>query len=89
MQAFPRVIWRLTSPARQDLACDVVRKDGVFELRVLRGGIVLMTYPAADLSTLHRVAAEWHAGLCARGYAPDASVLPTESAFLHQPRLGD
>jgi hypothetical protein len=70
MQSVPRAVWRLVSPASEVLVCDVVRDGEQFELRVTRGTTALLTYPAADLSALHRVAAEWRAGLCARGYAP-------------------
>lgn len=70
MPSGPRAVWRLVSPASELLVCDVVRDGEQFELRVTRGRTALLTYPGASLAALHGVAAEWRAGLCARGYAP-------------------
>ncbi|HEX6322260.1 MAG TPA: hypothetical protein VFZ36_00935 [Vicinamibacterales bacterium] len=73
MDGAPRAIWRLVSPGRHVLSCDVVRDGAQFQLRVCRDVTPLLTYPAASLDALDAVASEWRAALCARGYAPAPS----------------
>lgn len=73
MDGAPRALWRLLSPGRDLLSCDVVRDGAQFRLRVCRGRTPLVTYPGSSLAALHEVAAEWRTAFCARGYAPAPS----------------